>query len=39
MNSIIGQRRNQQQNKKKIKTELTFVVVLVFMADRKDYHF
>lgn len=39
MNSIIGQRRNQQQNKKKIKTELTFVVVLVFMSDRKDYHF
>lgn len=38
MNSIIGQRRNQQQNKTK-KTELTFVVVLVFMADRKDYHF
>lgn len=32
MNSNIGQRRNQQQNKKKIKTELTFVVVLVFMS-------
>lgn len=38
MNSIIGQRRNQQQNKKNQKIELTFVVVLC-LADRKDYHY
>lgn len=41
MNSIIGTLVNGEINKtkKQIKTELTFVVVLVFMADRKDYHF
>lgn len=42
MNSIIGTLVNGEINNKtkKIKTELTFVVVLALcLADRKDYHF
>lgn len=43
MNSIIGTLVNGEINnkaKKNQKTELTFVVVLVLcLADRKDYHF
>jgi hypothetical protein len=42
MNSIIGTLVNGEINNKtkKSKTELTFVVVLVLcLADRKDYHF
>lgn len=42
MNSIIGVLVNGEINNKtkKLKIELTFVVVLVLcLADRKDYHF
>lgn len=40
MNSIIGTLVNGEINNKTKKIKLTFVVVLVLcLADRKDYHF